>query len=101
MKENSKDKKTKLISFRCTEKEYQDIEKLAKKVDMSLSEYLLSQKSPAHCRSSREKKRLPALISLQQTINDIADYYSKKAEQDDYLMSILNHMEMEVSALWG
>ena len=99
-KSKEKDKKTRTISLRCTEKEYSDVENQAKGGNMSITEYILSEKSPIYSHRAKDKRRLHALVDLQQTVNRLTDYCAELPEQDDFLINILIHLQTEAKILW-
>lgn len=71
----TKEKKSKTISIRCTEKEYNTLTKAADKNSEDLSEYILNQSIAGRAERNRLRKKdqttAGAIVFLQQAVNEL------------------------------
>lgn len=96
----NKDKKNKVINFRCTSKEYDYIQEQAKKKGLSVGDYLLNEHLPRRFIQSYKKKILPAIVNIQQASNELTAYVEQQPNANDHLKKISLSFAKGVDQLW-
>lgn len=95
-----KNKKTKTISLRCTEEEFDRICSKAAKQKQSITDFLLDDKLPSRYRSSRIKRSIPHYVHLQESINILNRYLKDSPTTDTTIIKEIDNISKEVTELW-
>lgn len=92
--------KTEFMSVRCTHKQKEVIEKRAKKIEKSLSEYMIDCAiAGTERKRNKDKKRAVKLIQKQEKINEIMRHLESKEElsaSEQIIKKLLGEID-----LWG
>lgn len=93
------EKKSKTISLRCSEGDYARLKALASGNQQSISEALLDTRVPKRIRKSREKRLIPIVVVLQETVNEMENHRNSDSE-DGLDSDLIDKIAAEVKKLW-
>ena len=95
-----KELKTKSISVRCTESEYERLKTLAEKNNKKISDYILDEKIALRKRvTKKDRSRMTTVVELQQRLNELMDLASCK-DIDEEMKSRIKDFAEDYLNLW-
>lgn len=96
----SENRKTEILSIRCTAKEKSLLERKARQKDKCISEYLIDQGiAGTERRSSKDKKRLEKMIENQEILNQLYDCINSSSSKQE-MLRLLQQLTKGEFSLW-
>lgn len=97
---NKDKKKAKTLSLRCTVKEYKYLLQESKKLNQTITDFLLDRRIEGRRFRKKDKRILTATVQLQQLLNELKIHMQNNKITDENIKKQMDEIMKGVERLW-